>query len=290
MRQALRAERARASTASTSRHDAMFDLADHAAARSSTARARRRAPPTSPSRRQHCARRSRRRRRRATTIDADGLLGHPRLRRHPHALRRAAALGPDVLPGVVARGHDAAHRQLRVHARAVRARRSPWLLAMLSRVEGMSADALEAGVTFTGGSLRRLPRRARRPHRRQRGRNVGHCAVRRWSWATTRPSARPPTTRSTAMRDLVRAAMRDGAVGFTSSQLDLHVAHDGRPRAVEPRRTRRAGRAGRRAGRVRPGRRSSSSPARSSPATTTPTATSSCGCAAPRAGRCTSTR
>ena len=30
------------------------------------------------------------------------------------------------------------------------------------------------------------------------------------------------------MRDLVRAAMRDGAIGFTSSQLELHVAHDGR--------------------------------------------------------------
>jgi N-acyl-D-aspartate/D-glutamate deacylase len=31
-----------------------------------------------------------------------------------------------------------------------------------------------------------------------------------------------------AMQALVRAALRDGAIGFTSSQLDLHVAHDGR--------------------------------------------------------------
>ena len=30
------------------------------------------------------------------------------------------------------------------------------------------------------------------------------------------------------MQELVRAAMRDGAIGFTSSQLELHVAHDGR--------------------------------------------------------------
>ena len=30
------------------------------------------------------------------------------------------------------------------------------------------------------------------------------------------------------MQALVRAAMRDGAMGFTSSQLELHVAHDGR--------------------------------------------------------------
>ncbi len=31
------------------------------------------------------------------------------------------------------------------------------------------------------------------------------------------------------MTDLVTTAMREGAVGFTSSQLDLHVTHDGRP-------------------------------------------------------------
>ena len=30
------------------------------------------------------------------------------------------------------------------------------------------------------------------------------------------------------MQALVRAALRDGAIGFTSRQLDLHVAHDGR--------------------------------------------------------------
>ena len=27
----------------------------------------------------------------------------------------------------------------------------------------------------------------------------------------------------------MRAAMHDGAIGFTSSQLDIHMAHDGRP-------------------------------------------------------------
>ena len=43
-----------------------------------------------------------------------------RLRRHPHALRRAAPLGPDRVAGVVARRHHAAHRQLRLHARAGR--------------------------------------------------------------------------------------------------------------------------------------------------------------------------
>ena len=31
------------------------------------------------------------------------------------------------------------------------------------------------------------------------------------------------------MSALVRAALREGAIGFTSSQLDIHMAHDGRP-------------------------------------------------------------
>ena len=74
---------------------------------------------------------------------------HARLRRHPHALRRAAALGPDRVAGVVARRHDADHRQLRLHARAEQARRRRVAVADAeSRVEGMSADALRAGVDF----------------------------------------------------------------------------------------------------------------------------------------------
>ena len=51
-------------------------------------------------------------------IDADGLLGHARLRRHAHALRRAAALGPDRVAGELARRHDLVHGQLRLHVRA----------------------------------------------------------------------------------------------------------------------------------------------------------------------------
>ena len=46
-----------------------------------------------------------------------------RLRRRAHALRRAAALGSDRVARVVARRHDAVHRQLRLHARAEPARR-----------------------------------------------------------------------------------------------------------------------------------------------------------------------
>ena len=45
-----------------------------------------------------------------------------------------------------------------------------WLLLMLSRVEGMSADALAAGVDVPRRHARRLPRRPRRPPRRERRR------------------------------------------------------------------------------------------------------------------------
>ena len=48
---------------------------------------------------------------------------HARVRRHPHPLRRAAALGPDRVARVMARRHHADDRQLRLHARAEQARR-----------------------------------------------------------------------------------------------------------------------------------------------------------------------
>jgi N-acyl-D-aspartate/D-glutamate deacylase len=103
-----------------------------------------------------------------------------------------------------------------------------WLLQMLSRVEGMSADALAAGVTFRGGGLGDFLAGLEGRVGVNVGANVGHCAVRRYVMGDD-ASERPATDDEVArMRDLVRDAMRDGAMGFTSSQLDLHVAHDGR--------------------------------------------------------------
>ena len=59
--------------------------------------------------------------------------------------------------------------------------------------------------------------------------NVGHCAIRQ-----ARRHGRQPSERTTApaeigkMQELFRATFRAAAAGFTSSQLELHVAHDGR--------------------------------------------------------------
>ena len=103
-----------------------------------------------------------------------------------------------------------------------------WLLSMLSRVEGMSADALAAGVTFRGGSLGDFLTNLDGHVGVNVGAHVGHCAVRRFVMGDDASERAATDDEIRQMGDLVRAAMREGAIGFTSSQLDLHVAHDGR--------------------------------------------------------------
>jgi N-acyl-D-aspartate/D-glutamate deacylase len=104
----------------------------------------------------------------------------------------------------------------------------PWLLQMLSRVEGMSADALAVGVDFDGGSLGDFLSNLEGRLGVNMGANVGHCAVRRYVMGDDASERAATDDEIAAMQDLVRAALLDGAIGFTSSQLDLHVAHDGR--------------------------------------------------------------
>ncbi len=103
-----------------------------------------------------------------------------------------------------------------------------WLLLMLSRVEGMSADALAEGVTFRGGSLADFLAGFDGRLGVNMGANVGHCAVRRMVMGDEASERAATDDEIARMRVLVRAAFDDGAIGFTSSQLDIHVAHDGR--------------------------------------------------------------
>jgi N-acyl-D-aspartate/D-glutamate deacylase len=105
----------------------------------------------------------------------------------------------------------------------------PWLLQMLSRVEGMSPQALSAGVSFSGGSFADFLRALDGRIGVNLSANVGHCAVRRWVMGEE-ASHRPATHDEIGtMRNLVSQAIADGASGFTSSQLTLHVDHEGRP-------------------------------------------------------------
>jgi N-acyl-D-aspartate/D-glutamate deacylase len=106
----------------------------------------------------------------------------------------------------------------------------PWLRQMLSRVEGMSPDTLAAGLTFPGGGCKDFA-----GHLEAQGLGVnvglqvGHSAVRRYVMGDDAVERAATDDEIGHMVDLVTVAMREGAVGFTSSQLDLHVTHDGRP-------------------------------------------------------------
>ncbi|MCB0994678.1 MAG: amidohydrolase family protein [Acidimicrobiales bacterium] len=104
-----------------------------------------------------------------------------------------------------------------------------WHLSALARVEGMSVAALAAGVDFAGGSmgdfLAHLDGRL--------GVNVaalvGHCAIRRLVMGDA-ASERPATAAEiAAMQQVLDAALSEGAAGFSSSQLEVHADHEGRP-------------------------------------------------------------
>jgi N-acyl-D-aspartate/D-glutamate deacylase len=105
----------------------------------------------------------------------------------------------------------------------------PWLLRMLSRVEGMSEDALTAGVPFAGGSmgdfLDGLEGRI--------GVNVsayaGHAALRRFVMGDAASHRVATGDEIAAMCALMRESLEQGAIGLSTSQLDLHRDHEGNP-------------------------------------------------------------
>jgi N-acyl-D-aspartate/D-glutamate deacylase len=103
-----------------------------------------------------------------------------------------------------------------------------WLAGMLSRVEGMSRAALRDGLRFRGGSFADYWRRFDGRLGVNVGSYVGHCAVRRWVMGDDASSRRASPAEVAAMQDVVRQAMRDGAMGFSTSQLEIHVGEDGR--------------------------------------------------------------
>ena len=104
-----------------------------------------------------------------------------------------------------------------------------WLCKMLSRVEGMSEEALLAGVTFAGGSMGDFLSGLDDKIGVNAAAYVGHAAVRRgvMGEAASERAATPAEVQ--AMADVVRRSMEQGAIGFSTSQLDLHRDHLGRP-------------------------------------------------------------
>jgi len=103
-----------------------------------------------------------------------------------------------------------------------------WLAAMLSRVEGMSKQALAAGFRFDGGSFADFWGRHQGRLGVNAGGYVGHCAVRRFVMGDDASEREATRDEVAAMQELVRQAMREGALGFSTSQIDIHVGDDGR--------------------------------------------------------------
>jgi N-acyl-D-aspartate/D-glutamate deacylase len=103
-----------------------------------------------------------------------------------------------------------------------------WLAGMLSRVEGMSREALNVGLRFSGGGFGDYWQRFEGKLGVNVGSYVGHSAVRRYVMGDEASERAATAEEIEAMQALVRQAMQEGAIGFSTSQVDLHVGEDGR--------------------------------------------------------------
>ncbi len=103
-----------------------------------------------------------------------------------------------------------------------------WLAGMLSRVEGMSRAALREGLRFGGGGFGDYWKRFEGRLGINVGSYVGHSAVRRHAMGEDASERSATGDEIVTMQALVRQAMREGAMGFSSSQLAVHVGEDGR--------------------------------------------------------------
>ena len=104
-----------------------------------------------------------------------------------------------------------------------------WLCEMLSRVEGMSPDTLLVGVPFAGGGLPEFAARLEHRIGVNVGLQVGHSALRRYVLGDDAGKREASPAEIEEMQQLLRDALDAGAVGFTSSQLDMHVDQHGNP-------------------------------------------------------------
>jgi N-acyl-D-aspartate/D-glutamate deacylase len=104
-----------------------------------------------------------------------------------------------------------------------------WLAGMLTRVEGMSRAALAAGWRFAGGGFADYWSRLDGKLGVNVGSYVGHSAVRRYAMGEAASERAATAAEIARMQQLVRQGMREGAVGFSTSQVEVHRGEDGRP-------------------------------------------------------------
>jgi N-acyl-D-aspartate/D-glutamate deacylase len=104
-----------------------------------------------------------------------------------------------------------------------------WTAKMLSRVEGMSEDALLAGVTYAGGPMSAFFDNLEGTISVNMAAYAGHCAIRRWVMGEAASERVATPDEIAQMVTVLEQALDDGAVGLSTSQLDIHVDHEGRP-------------------------------------------------------------
>jgi N-acyl-D-aspartate/D-glutamate deacylase len=105
----------------------------------------------------------------------------------------------------------------------------PWLTKMLSRVEGMSPAALAAGVDFAGGGIGDFLGNLDGRLGINFGMFAGHAAIRRSVMGEAASERAATSGEIQSMVKALRVAIREGALGFSSSQLLIHSDHMGRP-------------------------------------------------------------
>ncbi len=104
-----------------------------------------------------------------------------------------------------------------------------YLLPMLARVEGMPVSALESGVPWDWTSTADYLDRLDGTLAVNAGFMVGHSAVRRLVMGEAATARKATFDEITRMCDLLRAGIRAGALGFSSSWSVTHNDADGAP-------------------------------------------------------------
>jgi N-acyl-D-aspartate/D-glutamate deacylase len=104
-----------------------------------------------------------------------------------------------------------------------------WLLRSLARVEGMQVETLLEGVDFSGGTFADYLARLRGGLGINVAALVGHCALRRFVMGAAASEREATEDEVAAMCALLDAALREGAYGFSTAQLDIHADHEGKP-------------------------------------------------------------
>ena len=104
------------------------------------------------------------------------------------------------------------------------------VMRMLTRVEGMSLDALRSGIDWTWETF---PEYLDTLEANTPGLNVGvlagHSAIRTFVMGAAATEREATSEEIDAMRDQLREAMQAGALGFSTSMAPTHIGGDGKP-------------------------------------------------------------